>query len=100
MTEVIIKDHLVHVSQDSEFATFTRRPSGEEHLQQITLSFPPTPAIADRLDKSGIVEVVSYSGNGTMLFRRNPFYETHLFVEILADAIKHHISKTNGDEQH
>lgn len=99
MTEVIIKDHLVHVTQDSEFATFTRRPTGEEQLQQITLSFPPTGAIADRMERTGIVEIVSYSGNGTMLFRRNPFYETHLFVEVMADILKYHISKMNENEQ-
>lgn len=87
MVEIIVKQHLVHVTCDSEFATFTRQPEETKGLQQITFSFTPNGRMADKIEASGIAEVVSYNGNGTMLFKRKPFYETHLFIDVIADVL-------------
>ena len=72
-----------------EFAILNRRPS-EHGIFGVTLSFPPKPKMMDLFDNSGIVEILSYSDNGTFTFRRKPFYETHLMVDLLADLLEKH----------
>ncbi len=87
--EIIIKEHVIHVSRGQEFVVFDRHPDSEG-MQNVTLSIPVTPKIVDLIESAGIVEVVEYSNTGKLSFKRKSFYETHLMVEILADILEKH----------
>ena len=92
---IIIKEHIVHVECGDEFATFSRQPN-EKNKQWILFSIPITSQYADILDKSGIVEVESYSTSGQIIFKRRNFYETHLMAELITDILeKYHDGRNN-----
>ena len=87
--EVIIKDNIVVITYNNEFAIIERRIR-DNGLQGITFSMPITPKTADLLDKSGIVEVESFSESGVLTFRRKDFFETHLLIEVVMDILMNH----------
>lgn len=95
MKTIEVKEKYVIISAYNEYIKFSRR-SQENNLFRIRFSMPVSPRMADLIDKSGIVEVVEYDGSGKMTFRKKPFFETHLFSEILIDIIeRYHDDNTN-----
>lgn len=87
--EVRISNHLVNITCDDEFAILSRTPKDDKF--SITMSIKVTPRMADLLDRSGIVDVVSYTADGTVVFKRLPFYETHLMIDIITDLLERHL---------
>ena len=87
--EATIKRHIVNVVVGPEHATFTRKPKFK--LYQLTTSIPITAKIADRIEKSGIVQVEKYSGNGTLLYTAKPMYTEQTFIEVIADVLEHYL---------
>lgn len=89
---VAIKEHVISIRSHEEFAILQRKPN-ENGLQGITFSFPVTAKDADLFDKSGIVEVISFSETGTMVFARKSFYENNLMIDLIYDLLKKHESQ-------
>lgn len=89
---VAIKEHIISIRSHEEFAILQRKPN-ENGLQGITFSFPVTAKDADLFDKSGIVEVISFSESGTMVFARKSFYENNIMIDLIYDLLKRHESQ-------
>lgn len=89
---VAIKEHVISIRSQEEFAILQRKPN-ENGLQGITFSFPVTAKDADLFDKSGIVEVISFSESGTMVFARKSFYENNIMIDLIYDLLKRHESQ-------
>jgi hypothetical protein len=64
-----------------------QKKPNDEGIQGITFSEPMPAKVADALNQSGIVEVISWSENGLLTFRRKSFYETEKFAEVVMDIL-------------
>lgn len=86
---VRISEHLVNITAGDQFAILSRTPKDDKY--SITMSIPVTPRMVDLLHNSGIVYVTSFTADGTIVFKRQPFYETHLMIDIITDLLERHI---------
>lgn len=67
---------------------FLNRHPSEDGIFGVTLSFSPNSKMMDIFDQSGIIEIVSFNKNGTFTFKRKPFFETHLMIDLLTDLLE------------
>ena len=88
--EILIRDHVIHVSYGNEFATMIRRPDSDG-LRKISFSIPLKGAYADVIENSGIASVQSVNYDEcTITFLALAFYETHLIAELITDILQKH----------
>jgi hypothetical protein len=84
--EIKINEHNIHIICGSRFAIVQKKPN-KKGIQGITFSEPVPVKVADTLNQSGIVEVISWRADGLLTFRRKSFYETEKFAEIVMDIL-------------
>lgn len=85
---VQISANIINIICGHEFATFTRHPKGD-NLFTLVMSIPGTAKIADKLEKSGIIKVQSFTEDGTVTYTRLPFFETHLMIDVVTDLLEY-----------
>lgn len=77
----------ITVTNGDKSASFTRK-CGADGLHTLKFNITITPRIADILDKTGILEVESYSSNGTITYRKKSFYDSHKMIEIVTEILE------------
>ncbi len=91
--EVIIKEAIVLIVLGNDFVTFSRYPNSEG-FGKANFSFPITAALADRIEKSRIIQVEQISSDGTLNYRRLDFYTTERIIEVFTDILEFNNQKS------
>lgn len=94
MIEIFQREATVLIASESEFVTFSRY-TNSEGFGSAVFSFPVTPKIADRIESSKIIRVEKASTDGTLVFRKLPFYTVDKAIEIFTEIIEHEHEKSN-----
>lgn len=95
---VRITPSVAHVQVDDHFAVISRIARQDEY--SINLSIPATARMSDLLDNSAIVEVTSFNRDGVIYFKRRPFFETHILIDLVSDILERHISDLKHEEKY
>lgn len=89
---VIIQHNNIMINGYKEFAILQKRPNVNGY-QGITFSTRISEQDITLISSSGIVQVISYSESGTLLFKRKDFYEHTKMYELIIDILKRHEKK-------
>lgn len=84
-----IKDNIILIECDDNFAILNRRPSYNE-IYGITFSFPVKSWMVKDINDSGIASVESFNDDGLLTFSKKPFFESYLMIDILTSIIEKH----------
>lgn len=90
--EIIIKDTIALILIGDNFVTFSRYPDSHG-FGKANFSFPLTAQLADRIEKSRIVQVEKMSSSGTLTYRRLDFYTMERIIEVFTDIINFYNEK-------
>jgi hypothetical protein len=85
--EIIIKDMIVLILHGDNFVTLSRYPDSNG-FGKATFSFPLTAQLADRIERSKIVQVEKVSSDGSLVYRRLDFYTMERIIEVFTDILE------------